>query len=222
MSDAEAFLEHLIVARDIGQNSDEFGTFTDRLLPAVADAERLIDVDDMNIGLLFEQSPTASALARGLDEMDRQARRVVAASRLGVRPETLRGRGVRLVPRSQGLIVERADAGSLDVLVALGGLYQAVVSQPVSFVLNMAALMEYSKAMIRLPRPRDSKADGIVVRLPQLLAPQDHEVYTADGADEQLEAAVQGEIQIPSDYSRVTMRIKTSGDKSSIKIDCEK
>jgi hypothetical protein len=101
-------------------------------------SDTLFETAEMRI--TFSESPTAAALARALDETDREARRVVAGFERGVRPERLRGRGVRLVPPQFGIRVERADAGSLDVLLAFGGLYEVVTSQPFSFALNLAAL----------------------------------------------------------------------------------
>jgi hypothetical protein len=57
---------------------------------------------------LFAETPTAGDLARSVDETDRKARCVAAAFERNIRPEHLRGHGVRLVPTGQDLRVERA------------------------------------------------------------------------------------------------------------------
>lgn len=217
MTQAESVFKQLAAIGPTTLESDDIETFAHRLLPAIGSAERRIDVAEMSLILRLHEMPTASALARALDELDREARRVVAARRRGVRPETLRGRGVHLVPRRQGLVVERAEPGSLEVLLGLGALYQAVVSDPVSFVLNVAALMDYGKSVLRLPGRRTEKS--IVVRLPELLPPDAHEFYT--DAESDVPSPMRGEVKIPSEYSKVTVRIKGS-DGSSIKIDCER
>jgi hypothetical protein len=126
--------------------------------------ERGYAVDDASMVLRFSAPPVASALAAALLEIDREARRTATAIERRVPPEDLRGRGVRLVPLADGLVVHDAQPGSLNVLLLLGGIYSAVTSQPLSFALNVASLMGYGKLTVRglLPDGRQRRKQGRV------------------------------------------------------------
>lgn len=122
-------------------------------------------IEDASMTLSFSESPTASALAGALAQFDRESRRTVRAFERGVSPRSLFGRGVRLKPLREGLVVEDARPGSLDVSLLLGGLYTAITSQPLSFALNLAALVSYSRATVRalLPDGKGESRDVAVI-----------------------------------------------------------
>jgi hypothetical protein len=181
--------------------------------------ERDLTIENARIDIVFADIPTATALAHSLDQTDREARRVVAGFELGARPESLRGRGVRLVPTERGLRVERAEPGSLDVVLLLGGLYQAVTSQPLSFALNLAALLGYGRAVLRAVGLAGATATPeISVELPAM--PVSDEAYpsgltTGDPAPPPGVARV----QIPSSYSNVLFRMRLA-DGTCVEIEC--
>lgn len=122
------------------------------------------DVSDASMRIFFSKAPTASALSAALEEIDRQARRTATALEKKRPPSTLFGRGVHLKPLADGLVVERADAGSLDVLLLLGGLYGTVISDPVSFALNVSSLLGYGRMAFRavLPSGKERHRDVLV------------------------------------------------------------
>lgn len=110
-------------------------------------------VEHAELGLYFRDSPPATALGNTLISLDREARRIVRALDERRSPADLRKRGTRLGPTRSGLVVERAEEGSLDVVVLLGGLYGAVVSQPLSFALNLASIIQYGHLIIEAVTP---------------------------------------------------------------------
>jgi hypothetical protein len=167
MGQADAIVERVREEAALHRPSD-YRSFLYDFKPSVRDIDVGHSVETAEMRITFSESPTAAALARALDETDREARRVVAGFERGVRPERLRGRGVRLVPPQFGLRVERADAGSLDVLLAFGGLYEVVTSQPLSFALNLAALRGYGKAVLRAVKPGSSGSEEISIPLPTI------------------------------------------------------
>ncbi|MEV4419992.1 hypothetical protein AB0L40_08450 [Patulibacter sp. NPDC049589] len=113
--------------------------------------------------LLFDAAPAASELAEALGTVDREARRTAAAIARGVDPLELSGRA--LMRRSDGFQVQRADPGSLDVVLqASVVIYGAIVSQPLSFVLNLAALTGYGKIVRRAIVSRHERADELILR----------------------------------------------------------
>jgi hypothetical protein len=213
------------VARiNVLERSSVYRSFTDELDPQLRIVDRELAVESVSLSIWFSKSPTATALARSLDETDRQARRVVAGFQRGVRPESLRGRGVRLVPPALGLVVERADPGSLDLLLGLGGLYQTITSQPLAFALNLAALLGYGKATLRALDPRAKPTKEITVKLP-VVPNADHEQYDPDRRIPRLPPHTASlnvaEAKIPSDYTRVHVHV-TMPDGTAIDIDCSK
>ncbi|MGD0452395.1 MAG: hypothetical protein ABSB69_02250 [Solirubrobacteraceae bacterium] len=166
MGQADTVVDRL-VATDALRNTGSYRSFVDYAETSVRAIDRELVVESGRIQILFSDTPTAAELARSVDEIDREARRVAAAFDRNTRPEYLRGRGVRLVPTERGLRVQRADPGSLDVVLLLGGLYQAITSQPVSFALNLAALLGGGKTVLRAVDPRRRKPTSeITVILP--------------------------------------------------------
>jgi hypothetical protein len=115
--------------------------------------EHEISIAAVEMGAHFSVAPTASALASALLELDREARRTATAIRRRVSTAELFGRGRRLEPLKDGLVVQEARAGSLDVTLALGGLYTIVTSQPLSFMLNLASLAGYGRVVVRVLTP---------------------------------------------------------------------
>jgi len=173
--------------------------------------DREFEVSDAEIRVSFPEAPTAYELALTLDEIDREARRMVAALQRGLRVNALRGRGTRLVPTRDGLVVRAATPGSLDVALMLGGLYQAVTSQPLSFALNLAALVGYTRASIRTATTKRTR-NAVSVRLPR------HAEARSAGARAQAEVS-QPDILIEGSYSRVTIRYQ-SDDGTWLEVDC--
>jgi hypothetical protein len=218
VSQAEVVFDRLSSALEF---AGDYRAFVNEVEPLVRAVEPELSVERGSIDVLFDETPTASNLAMAVDEVDRDARRVVAAFERGVRPEHLRGRGVRLVPPGRGLHVERADPGSLDVVLVLGGLYQAITSQPLSFALNLAALLGYGKATLRAMNPRRRRpAREITIRLPVLPKGEHHAIEPGDQATPELPSGEGAHVEVPSSYSSVHIRM-TSSDGTSIEVDCE-
>lgn len=126
--------------------------------------ERELEVSDGRIRVHFADAPVAASLAAAVGTVDLEARRAATALQRRLRPEQLRGRGARLIPPREGLIVTRADPGSLDVSLLLGGLYTVVTSQPVSFALNFGELLGLGQLAVRavLPGGKDESAEVLV------------------------------------------------------------
>jgi len=225
VTQAETIVERLSRS-DVLARSAEYPWFADVVDRQLRAIDLEVPVTGVSMRIRFVETPTAAALARSLDETDRQARRVVAAFERGVRPENLRGRGTRLVPPALGLVVERADPGSLDLLLGLGGLYQVVTSQPLSFALNLAALVGYGKAAVRAIDPRlPDKLSEINVHLPTL-PHADHETYHPEGLTLARTTSARpprglAVARIPSDYTDVRIRVEYA-DGTSIDIECSK
>ncbi len=106
-------------------------------------------VTSASVSLHFSQAPTASSLAAALQDIDRHSRRVATAFEQQVPPAKLFGRGVHLKPLADGLIVESAAPGSLDVEMTLGAIYTLVISNPISFALNLASLMKFGRVGVK-------------------------------------------------------------------------
>lgn len=222
MAEIETVIDEMVEGDLVGRIAD-YDSFVTEVEPLLRETEAGLEIEEAGLQLQFGTAPTAAALARALDETDRQARRVAAGIQRGVRPESLRGRGVRLVPTALGLRVERADPGSLDVVLTLGGLYQVATSQPLSFALNVAALLDYGKAAIRVFRPgRKKPTREITVRLP-IMPVRDHEEYHHQPAAEHIPQLPSGEaqVQIPSDYTTVRITMRSAGG-DSVEIDCSR
>src|SRR5438552_3926128 len=126
MRGSEVVLGRLQEWAQTGAGVENFTSFYSDVLPLVREAESGIETESASMSVLFRTSPTVGAFVDVVDTVDREARRAVAGMLRGVPPHTLRGRGVRLVPRSDGLVVEQAQPGSLDVILLLGGLYNVV------------------------------------------------------------------------------------------------
>lgn len=218
MGKADELVERL---RDevLAERSSDYSSFVERVEPSVRAIEVSGTAETAEMVLAFPESPTATALVRRLDETDREARRVVAGFERGVRPEQLRGRGVRLVPPQFGLRVERAEPGSLDVLLAFGGLYQVVTSQPLSFALNLGALLGYGRAALRARKP-DEPTSPQVLTIPLPTVPnlaQGDRLSESGGHVELLPG--HPAVLVPSDYASVRIQY-VYPDGTRLEIDC--
>lgn len=124
----------------------------------------------------FADAPVAASLAATVGTVDLEARRAATALQRRLHPEQLRGRGTRLIPPREGLVVNRADPGSLDVALLLGGLYTIVTSQPVSFALNFGELLGFGQMAVKavLPGGKEESTEVLVSsELGTFLGPQD-------------------------------------------------
>lgn len=148
--------------------------------------------------LYFAEPPSAADLGNALILVDREARRVARALEERVPPSSIRGEARRFGPTHRGLVVESARAGSLDVAVQLGGIYEAVVSQPLSFVLNVASLLQYSRLVVRSFIPSGSSSEEV------LEVPTEH-----------------GPVKVPQSMNRFRLKIVNS-DGSRIEFDGER
>jgi hypothetical protein len=218
VSQAEVVFDRL---SGVLEPAGDYRAFVNAVEPLVRAVEPELAVERGSIEVLFGDTPTATDLAAAVDEVDRDARRVVAAFERGVRPEDLRGRGVRLVPPSRGLRVERADPGSLDVVLVLGGLYQAITSQPLSFALNLAALISGGKkAVVRVLAPAHRKPSReMTLSLPMLPAGGRHAGGSTEAGENDLQAPPVALVQTTG-YAKLRARM-TSSDGSTIEIEAE-
>ena len=127
-------------------------------------AQAQLQVESVSMELRFSDVPQAAVVAGLLEKVDREARRVATGLERRISPEVLRGRGVRLIPPRQGLAVEQGRPGSLTLDLLLGGLYTIVTSQPLSFALNLSALLGYGRVLVRAVLPGgNSKSTEISV-----------------------------------------------------------
>lgn len=158
-------------------------------------AERVVrfPVEAAAVRLRFDAPPPAAALATALVDVDRAARRTATALDRRVPPSALFGRGTRLVPPAQGLVVEDARPGSLDVDMLLGGIFGFVVGQPMSFVLNVASLLQYGRLAIRAILPSGGNETAEVQVAPTV----------PDRGDRPLQ--LRGTIQVPTPHGMVSV-----------------
>jgi hypothetical protein len=126
--------------------------------------ERELEVSDGLVRVHFPHAPVAASLAATVGTVDLEARRAATALQRRLHPEQLRGRGTRLIPPREGLVVDRADPGSLDVALLLGGLYTIVTSQPVSFALNFGELIGLGQLAVKavLPGGKEESSEVVV------------------------------------------------------------
>jgi hypothetical protein len=192
-----------------------FEEFEQVVTRRVTQAERSLEISEAELGIVFSETPSVAAVVDALSQIDREARRVAAGFRDDVSPNQLRGRGVRLVPRAEGLVVRDASAGSLDIVILLGALYSLVTSQPVSFALNIAALLGYSKMVIQAVLPSQD-AGETELEVPPLDVLDSVEV--TDVPDESaLVSTPFGPVIIPKDFEY--LRIDYKGrDGTELKI----
>lgn len=167
-----------------------------------------LEIAGASMGLRFSEAPTASALSLALQDVDRQARRTATAIERNVPPRDLFGRGVRLQPLAEGLIVTRAREGSLDVIVLLGGLYSAATSQPLSFALNVSSLLQLTRIGVRAVLPSGKK------RLKQLRVAPTHRPVGSAGqawAADTIEIPTpDGVVRVPSHFETVRFDYETA------------
>jgi hypothetical protein len=145
--------------------------FDERSMRRLRRIDEAIEVEQATFQVHFDEPPTAAILAHLVAELDREARRVATSFERDVPLEKLQGRGTRLIPPDQGLVVEAATQGSLDLNVILGGIYQTFTGQPLSFVLNLASLLGYSRAAVRALIPaqqahEDETERAVIVEVP--------------------------------------------------------
>lgn len=180
--------------RDADWIEDPYEWYANRRLPEP-------DVVRASVRLHFSEPPTASALAAVLQEVDRHARRTVTSFETGVPPSALFGRGVHLRPLADGLVVEQAREGSLEVVLLLGALYGAITSQPLSFALNLASLLEYSQVVVRSLLP-DGKQRSKELRVAPTHRPQGStdEAWSADTIEI---PTPHGIIRVPAHFEHV-------------------
>jgi hypothetical protein len=164
-----------------------------------------ISADEVTIHLRFRDPPSAGAIAYALAEVDRQARRTVTAMERQTTPSALFGRGVRLRPVSEGLRVVDARPGSLDVDLILGGLYAVVLSQPVSFVLNLVSLLQYGHVLVRVVRP-NRKQEQREIEVAHTERPQ----YAEPAEGTISVAGPYGPISVPDRFEHVRVNVRTS------------
>lgn len=160
------------------------------------------------MGLSFADAPTAAALSGALAEVDRNARRVATAIDRQIPPRQLFGRGKRILPPTEGLIVQRAQEGSLDLLLLLGGIYQAVISQPLSFVLNVASLLQLGRLGVRAIMPKgDEKSTELKIAPTKL----DSEIHRELFGDDAIELPTpHGMVRVPKKFQHVRFYLETS------------
>src|ERR1700710_1279947 len=82
-------------------------------------SQEQLRVEEMSIEIRFSNVPQAASLAALLERVDGEARAAPTAMERRVSPETLRGRGVRLISPGRGLTVEKATPGSLTLEMLL-------------------------------------------------------------------------------------------------------
>lgn len=125
-------------------------------------------IHDASITLQFADAPTARTLSIALLHLDREARRTAQSIQEDIPPWIMRAHRRRLRPSREGLVVKDARSGSLEVLLLFGCLQSAVTSQPISFALNLAALIGYTRTVIRaiLPNGQEERRAVEVVREP--------------------------------------------------------
>lgn len=185
--------------------------------PSVAETSPR-EVEALSIQLYFPTSPTASTLAASLEDVDRQARRIATAFLSGQSIDELYGRGKRLLPRAQGLTVEEARRGSLDVSVGLGAIAGIVLSDPVSFALNLLSLLDYGKAAVRAVTTRSTTELDIQIERPVDVA-QDDDPHGTGPQPGVLRVAAEGVlVEVPDTHSAIRIRI-AARDGSSVEID---
>jgi hypothetical protein len=173
--------------------------FSFELEPRIRLVEGELGIESGGVDLLFAEEPTAATFARSLGTIDREARRVATGLEEVGSPDWAWGRYI--MPTKRGLRVERADPGSLHVLLALGGLYKIVTSQPLSFALNLGAMLGYARAAVRALGPGHRRTREVTIGLPR--------------------RADDWRVRVPADYPTVRIRL-TSSDGSSIEVECER
>jgi hypothetical protein len=124
------------------------------------------DVPDVRLDRrLREDEPLDDLGVRASGTIDRECRTIAAANQAGQAAHVLRLTGAPIVPAGEGLEVKQALDGSLIVDLLLGGLYNAITGQPVSFALNLASLLGYTRAVVRRLRGNDPPRE-IPVQVP--------------------------------------------------------
>jgi hypothetical protein len=165
-------------------------------------------VEHASMGLYFPESPSAYALATALLAVDREARRTATALERKLQPQALFGRGVRLVPPARGLVVENFEPGSLDVLMVLGGIYSVVTSQPLSFILNVASLLQYGRLAVRATLPE--KAGDRRMEVTVASAHRHANGDTESSPNPLVLTTPAGTILVPNRYSHVTLTVEST------------